>query len=116
MTVYDWIISDDVGICDKPYYLIKLAGNSQKHATLVFQKLTTEVKYFKNLYENSIFLLARMYKGVLECFNQTGLVEDFCQNHDLNTAKQGISQGFETVKLYENIYAKNCEKFEQFQF
>ena len=111
----DWILSDDVAKCDKPYYLISLANQGRLARNQVWQKVLVEkADYLNELYGQQLFLLPRVYKGVLDRFNDYSEIESFVSSHNLEAAKQGISQGIEAVQTHQSIFEFNRTEFGTF--
>ena len=89
-----WIMSDRVADCDKPYYLISLAQQSSESRDLVWNYLMSNQQMMMDKYASGVFLLPRLFKGVLERYNRLEAVSEFCESHKIETAKQAIAQGF----------------------
>ena len=111
-----WINSDSVADCDKPYYLTTLAAQNSSTRDYIWNFLVENQEKINEKYKNGIFLLPRLYKGVLELFNESRIVEEFCGDHKLEKARQAINQGFDSVLLNERIFESNRGIFEGYEF
>ena len=110
-TILNWIKSDSVANNDKPYYLVELAGQNKFSRNLVWDYLKNGQNWLDETYGSGLFLLPRLYKGVIEqfsCLNEVrGFVDEQFSQDRLKGAKSGILQGLETVERYEAILMRN---------
>jgi hypothetical protein len=109
--ILNWIKSDSVANNDKPYYLIELAGQNVFSRNLVWEHLKNEKDWFDKTYGSGLFLLPRLYKGVIEqfsCLSEVhGYVDEQFAQGGLKSAKSGVLQGLETVERNEAILVRN---------
>ena len=92
-----------------------LAQQNAEARDLVWHYITKSSDDLNATYGSCVFLLARLYKGVMECFNKTeGVLSEFVETIEgdkLISARQAIKQGFETVEQHQKIYQQNVDVF-----
>ena len=95
-----------------------LAGQNSEALEVVFGFLKDQALYLDLKYGGGVFLLPRMYKGVITQLNDTGKVKPWMDEMQkagtLNSIRKELNQALETVVVKERVRINNENVFENY--